>query len=278
MPPECFISAAHCCYACCCIQTAVLYYIGKGTGKSAPMYRAEARKQMAKCQNAVPAWIMPMNKALETLHPRKNKFDIVIIDEASQSDISSLAILYMGKKLIIVGDDKQVSPMAVGVNVDQVRKLQQMYLGSNIPNAFLFDPKTSIYDVAKTVFQPLMLREHFRCVPEIIGFSNWLSYDFKIKPLRDDSNSVLLPAVVNYRVADGRRIGKSNPKEAQTMQRVMQELTDFEIMPEETQEFAPRTRDTELLQRVKTRAHALMQKREQPDVIDVETIRSALQA
>lgn len=62
------------------------------------------------------------------------------------------------------------------------------------------------------------------------------------------------------------------------MQRVMQELTDFEIMPEETQEFAPRTRDTELLQRVKTRAHALMQKREQPDPIDVETIRAALQA
>lgn len=62
------------------------------------------------------------------------------------------------------------------------------------------------------------------------------------------------------------------------MQRVMQELTDFEIMPEETQEFAPGTRDTELLQHIKTRAHALMQKREQPDLIDVETIRAALQA
>ena len=36
--------------------------------------------------------------------------------------------------------------------------------------------------------------------------------------------------------------------------------------------------DRELLQRVKTRAHALMQKREQPDLIDVETIRAALQA
>lgn len=64
----------------------------------------------------------------------------------------------------------------------------------------------------------------------------------------------------------------------QTMQRVIQELTDFEIMPEETQEFAPRTRDTELLQRVKTRAHALMQKCEQLDPIDAETIRAALQA
>lgn len=38
-------------------------------------------------------------------------------------------------------------------------------------------------------------------------------------------------------------------------------------------------RDAEqTMQRVKTRAHALMQKREQPDLIDVETIRAALQA
>ena len=33
-----------------------------------------------------------------------------------------------------------------------------------------------------------MLREHFRCVSEIIGFSNMLSYDWKIKPLRNDPN------------------------------------------------------------------------------------------
>ena len=36
------------------------------------------------------------------------RLDVIIIDEASQADISSLAILYMGKKLIVVGDDKQV--------------------------------------------------------------------------------------------------------------------------------------------------------------------------
>ena len=191
--------------------------IGKGTGKNAPMYRAKARELMAECQKAVPAWIMPIGKALESLNPRTNKFDIVIIDEASQSDISSLAILYMGKKLIIVGDDKQVSPMAVGVQVDKMNILKEMYIADKIPNAHLYDAKTSIYDIAATTFQPLMLHEHFRCVPEIIKFSNWLSYDFKIKPLRDSSNSILLPAVVNYRVANGERIGKTNPNEAKTL-------------------------------------------------------------
>lgn len=191
--------------------------IGKGTGKNAPMYRAKARELMAKCQDAVPGWIMPINKALESLNPRTNQFDIIIIDEASQSDISSLAILYMGKKLIIVGDDKQVSPMAVGVQIDKINTLKEMYIADKIPNAHLYDAKTSIYDIAATTFQPLMLREHFRCVPEIIGFSNRLSYDNKIKPLRDCSNSTLLPAVVNYRVKDGERIEKTNPNEAKAI-------------------------------------------------------------
>lgn len=73
--------------------------IGKGTGKRAPALRREAQKLMVKCQTAVPAWIMPVNKALETLDPTKNKFDIIIIDEASQSDISALAIMYLAKKI-----------------------------------------------------------------------------------------------------------------------------------------------------------------------------------
>ena len=78
---------------------------------------------MARCQSAVPCWIMPISRALESLDPKENRFDIVVIDEASQSDISSLAILYMGKKLIIVGDDKQVSPMAVGTDTDKMSAL-----------------------------------------------------------------------------------------------------------------------------------------------------------
>lgn len=199
-----------------------IHKIGKGTGKNAPIYMRKARKLMAQCQKAVPAWIMPISKALETLDPAKNKFDIVIIDEASQADVSALAILYFGKKLIIVGDDKQVSPMAVGIQMDKIQALIKQYLGDKIPNAHLYDPKTSIYDLAKTTFSPLMLREHFRCVPEIISFSNDLSYEGKIKPLRE-AGDTLLPAVVNYRVANGRRdeTGKRNPMEARTIAALM---------------------------------------------------------
>lgn len=193
--------------------------IGKGTGKNASRLKEKARMLMVKCQQAVPCWVMPINRALESLDPRENRFDVIIIDEASQADISALAILYMGKKLIIVGDDKQVSPMAVGLNMDKTIALETMYLKDKIPNSHLYTAKMSIYDIAATTFQPLMLREHFRCVPDIIGFSNMLSYDYKIKPLRDSGSSVLLPAVVNYRVDNGYRSGKNktNDKEAEAI-------------------------------------------------------------
>lgn len=68
-----------------------------------------------------------------------------------------------------------------------------------------------------------MLHEHFRCVPEIIGFSNMLSYDYQIKPLREASSSNLLPAVVNYRVDAGQRDGKNktNVQEAKAIVALM---------------------------------------------------------
>ncbi len=197
--------------------------IGKGTGKNAPALRKQARGLMAKCQVAVPAWIMPIGKALESFDSSRNCFDVVIVDEASQSDVSALAIMYLAKKVIVVGDDKQVSPMAVGIDIDRMNALREMYIKNVIPNWHLYDAKTSLYDIAGTTCQPLMLREHFRCVPDIIGYSNKLSYDFKIKPLRDDSKCVIIPSVVNYRVINGQREGrrKSNVKEAESVVALM---------------------------------------------------------
>lgn len=197
--------------------------IGKGTGKNAPALKKQARELMAKCQLAVPAWIMPINKAMESLNPAENRFDVVIIDEASQSDVSALAIVYMAKKVIIVGDDKQVSPLAVGMDIDRMNALREMYIKGLIPNWHLYDAKTSLYDIAATTFQPLMLREHFRCVPDIIGYCNKLSYDFKIKPLRDASKCSVKPPLIQFRVNEGQRDGKrkTNQKEAETIVSLM---------------------------------------------------------
>ena len=96
-----------------CRQTMRL--IGKGTGKQAPVLREKARQLMPLCQSAIPVWIMPLNRVAENFDPSKNEFDVIIIDEASQADILALSVLYLGKKIIIVGDDEQVSPEAVEI-------------------------------------------------------------------------------------------------------------------------------------------------------------------
>lgn len=189
--------------------------IGKGTGKNAPALREEARKLMMQCQAAVPAWIMPVSSVMNSVDPSKTKYDIIIIDEASQSDITAAAILYMGKKIIVVGDDEQVSPMAVGIDDSKIQNLMTMFIKGKIPNAHLWDAKMSLYDIAELNYRPLMLREHFRCVPDIIGYCNMLSYEGKIKPLREAGSSPFKTAMVSYRVNGTRRgRNKINEEEA----------------------------------------------------------------
>ncbi len=188
--------------------------IGKGKGKRAEEYKKRARDLMTECQTAIPVWIMPLNKVVENFTPDKNKFDVVIIDEASQANMLALSALYLGKKVIIVGDDEQVSPDGIEKKTDELKSLTEQYLGE-MANNHLFSYKTSIYDIAKrSGFKTLMLTEHFRCLPEIIEFSNQLSYNGKIKPLRDTSDVKITPAVVEYRVTNGVKKNRVNTEEA----------------------------------------------------------------
>jgi very-short-patch-repair endonuclease len=180
--------------------------IGKGTGKNADIYRVEARTQLKQGQSAIPVWIMPLAEVFRSLNVQDSRFDVVIIDEASQAGIGGLLAAYMGRKVVVVGDHEQVSPDAVGDDLAISRSLQHQYL-DGFPNTMLYDGKLSLYDMSRwTASGMLTLNEHFRCLPAIIGFSNRLSYNGKIKPLRDPSSSPLR-AVIPYRV-QGIRDGK----------------------------------------------------------------------
>lgn len=188
--------------------------IGKGSGRRAPKLRRDARQLLAKARSAVPVWIMPLSRVYESFDPRRDKFDVVIIDEASQSDVTALAALYLGRSHVVVGDKEQVTPDAVGQRIDQVDRLIETDL-QNIPNRHLYDGQISIYDLAEQAFGGVIaLRQHFRSVPDIIQFSNRLSYDNKIEPLREASSANIVPALVSQRVK-GYRTDSTNPVEAE---------------------------------------------------------------
>lgn len=191
--------------------------IGRGTGRRTPRLRRIARQQMSECKEAVPVWIMPLSRVMENVSFAKTRFDVLIIDEASQSDVMALLAFWLAKKVVIVGDHEQVSPAAVGQKQDFVERLIEGHL-KGIPNAHLYDGKMSIYDLARQSFgDTICLLEHFRCAPNIIGFSNLLSYDGKIKPLRDSSSVDLHPSTVVYQEGEGEAVDKVNRSEALTV-------------------------------------------------------------
>jgi len=191
--------------------------IGKGHGIRVSLLRAEAARKMSECRGAVPVWVMPLSRVVENFDPHTARFDVVIIDEASQSDVMALVALYLGKAVLVVGDHEQVSPSAVGQDLGVIQNLIFQYL-RGIPNSDLYDGQISIYDLARQSFGgTTCLVEHFRCVPEIIQFSNVVSYDGRIKPLRDASRVHLRPHTIAHRVSGSSRDGKINRQEALTV-------------------------------------------------------------
>ena len=62
----------------------------------------------------------------------------------------------------------------------------------------------------------VVLNEHFRCASEIIAFSNGQFYDGQLVPLRLPKKSErITPSIVDVKVCDGIKVGKTNEKEAE---------------------------------------------------------------
>jgi very-short-patch-repair endonuclease len=142
-------------------------------------------------------------------------FDVVIVDEASQAGLEATFLQYLAPKIVVIGDDKQVSPSAVGIEQQPLRDLANQYLGDNRYIASWQDPKVSLFDAASIWYgAKKTLVEHRRCVPEIIGFSNRIAYEpdgIRLFPVRQFGADRLDP-VKPVHVPGGYETGGSGSK------------------------------------------------------------------
>ncbi|MEN9846403.1 MAG: hypothetical protein RIS36_1550 [Pseudomonadota bacterium] len=205
--------------------------LGKGTGVRAERHRADARTAMNDAWEAIPCWIMSTARVSESLPQRLGLFDLVIIDEASQSYIEAIPAIVRGKKILVVGDDEQISPTTFASEAD-INRYKEKYL-KELPKNFQaqLSPGKSLYDFARVVFPSgqVTLREHFRCVSAIIEFSNLLCYDGKIQCLRVPKPSERLdPPLIDVYVKGGVRHDKTNRAEAEA---IVQEIEKIAKTP-----------------------------------------------
>ncbi|MFD5825984.1 AAA domain-containing protein [Lentzea sp. NPDC060358] len=194
--------------------------LGKGTGVYANQRRADIRAAMDRCRPAVPVWIMPVYRIAEQFRIQPDMFDVVVVDEASQAGLEATFLQYLAPKIVVIGDDKQVSPSAVGTDQQQLRDLADQYLWDDPHRASWQEPKRSLFDEAKKRFEGMItLVEHRRCVPEIIGFSNRIAYEpdgVRLVPVRQYGADRLEPIKPVF-VESGYERGvtdKVNPAEA----------------------------------------------------------------
>ena len=168
---------------------------------------------------------MTSSQISDYLPPELGLFDLVIVDEASQSDVTLLPGMLRGKQWFIVGDGKQVSPTESFVSETQIDSLRAALPRSPLKDSLL--PGQSFFDLCAQGFPQgrAVLCEHFRCAPEIIAFSNDVFYDGKLIPLRLPARDErLIPSIVDVKVRAGLKDGKSNKKECDVIVKMIKEF------------------------------------------------------
>lgn len=150
-------------------------------------------------------------------------YDYVIVDEASQVDLTTgVLAMSCAKNMVIVGDLKQLP----NVVPEDVRKtIAQLSIGNNIALNYRYEENSLLSSMCKTYenISRTLLREHYRCHPKIIGFCNQKFYNNQLVIMtQDNGESDVLKAYITV---------EGNHARGHFNQRQIDEITN-NILPE----------------------------------------------
>lgn len=104
-------------------------------------------------------------------------YDCVIIDEASQVDLITAIIAFsVAKRVVLVGDDKQLTHVVKTCFVQQLNDIFSKYGLEDCYNYVKNNILNCTLQRCKNIERTL-LNEHYRCDPQIIGFCNKKFYN-----------------------------------------------------------------------------------------------------
>jgi len=117
-----------------------------------------------------PCWLMSPAAACRVFPLQNGMFDLVIVDEASQITVEmALPVLYRGRRAVIVGDDRQLTP-------DDFFQAKHEDDSNDDGTVDPFGGE-SLFDMASAMRRPLLLSWHYRSRhQELIDFSNRAFY------------------------------------------------------------------------------------------------------
>lgn len=173
-----------------------------------------------------PCFMMSPLSVAQYIHSNHQKFDIIIIDEASQvKPEDAIGVLARAKQIVIVGDSNQLPPTSFFNTFDD---------DSDDEEETTIDNSESILDVCKPLYQPIRrLRWHYRSRHQsLISFSNKHFYDNDLIIFPSPVQRSDVVGVKHIFVDNGIYNNQCNPLEAQ---RIIEEIIDMiEQYPELT--------------------------------------------
>ena len=146
-----------------------------------------------------------IDAAFNQLGKSKLPFDYVIIDESSQASVVKGALaLASAKNAVVIGDVKQLPPVISPSEANQANEYS-MLSGSGLDDYHytkhsLLSSIKSLLDKNLLVAPKVLLREHYRCNPKIIGFCNEKYYDGELIIMTENDSSVSSVLKVVYTV------------------------------------------------------------------------------
>jgi len=162
-----------------------------------------------------PCFMMGPLSVAQYIPPHHEKFDILIMDEASQvKPEDAIGVLARAKQVVVVGDSNQLPPTGF---------FDTLGGDSDSEDETTIENSESILDVCKPLFQPIRrLRWHYRSQHQsLISFSNSHFYDDDLIIFPSPTAHSDIAGVKHVYVADGIYTSQSNPIEAK---RVVEEV------------------------------------------------------
>ncbi|MGB5980563.1 MAG: ATP-binding protein [Nonlabens sp.] len=171
----------------------------------------------SKVLKSLPLWLVHLNELNAVAPLKKDIFDLIIIDEATQCDIAVvLPAIYRAKRVVVVGDPNQLSHYSF-VSRKQQLQLQKRFQLPDEPNLNFRERSVLDFyiDMVKDQNQVTFLKEHYRSTPSIIEFSNEQFYSGQLKVLKSTPKHTSINQVKTIQVKNAVLENGVNMKEAE---------------------------------------------------------------
>ena len=170
--------------------------------------------------------LLSTSQSLLNNAPKGFTFDYLIIDEASQGDLlSSTLAISCAKNLVVIGDSRQLQQIDEESLFSQSELLAKKY---DVPESYQYPSNSILKSVKDSVLgvPTTLLKEHYRCAPDIINFCNKMFYDGELVPMTKNIGQhieIIKTVPGNHARHNPNGSGLYNQREIDELENILQE-------------------------------------------------------